>query len=261
MQSEPTIQHLNPFVVTEVASPKPTDIHLVFGHGWGQSAAALLPLAEALKPFVSSSLIDFPGFGKSPLPPGHWGTAEYADTVSNWLGQLRPQQRYIWVGHSFGGRVGLQLASRHPEKVAGMVLIAAAGLQRRRTLAQRTRISLRRIVFKTAKRLLGEGPQLNRLRQKMGSADYRSAGALRPIFNRVVQEDLTNVAAQVRCPTVLIYGKEDTETPPEFGERLNRLIPGSELILLERFGHLNILNEGRHQLAVRIRRFLEARSQ
>jgi pimeloyl-ACP methyl ester carboxylesterase len=107
---------------------------------------------------------------------------------------------------------------------------------------------------------LGEGPQLNRLRQKMGSADYRSAGALRPIFNRVVQEDLTNVAVQVHCPTVLIYGKEDTETPPEMGERLNRLIKGSELTVLDGFGHLSILNEGRHQLAVRIRRFLEARA-
>ena len=92
----------------------------------------------------------------------------------------------------------------------------------------------------------------------MGSADYRSAGALRPVFSRVVSENLTNVARNVQCPTLLIYGKEDTETPPEIGERLKMLIPGAELAILDSFGHLNILSEGRHQVALRIRKFLQS---
>jgi pimeloyl-ACP methyl ester carboxylesterase len=231
--------------------------HLIWGHGWGQSSAAFVPLAEALKPFASSTLIDFPGFGKSALPPTSWGTAEYADATAHWL-QSRPPAQIVWIGHSFGGRVGIQLAARHPNLLVGMVLIAAAGLPRQRTLFQQIRFSLRKTFFKTARRFLSEGPQLERLRQRMGSTDYRSAGALRPIFNRVVSEDLTNVARQVQCPTLLIYGDEDTETPPEMGQRFKMLIPGAELTVLDSFGHLNILNEGRHQVALRIRKFLQS---
>lgn len=257
MNSETIAVNLSRFVVFEVPGTGKSHQHLIWGHGWGQSSAAFLPLAETLKTFASSTLIDFPGFGKSPLPPESWGTADYADAVAQYLGGL-PSGRLIWIGHSFGGRVGLQLAARHPKLLSGMVLIAAAGLPRQRTLPQQIRVSLRRTFFKTAKRFLREGPQLEQLRQRMGSADYRSAGALRPVFSRVVSENLTNVARNVQCPTLLIYGKEDTETPPEIGERLKMLIPGAELAILDSFGHLNILSEGRHQVALRIRKFLQS---
>lgn len=248
-----------PFAVVSVPGPDTATSLLIWGHGWGQNAGAFLPVAESLKRFAPSSLIDFPGFGQSPVPPEVWGTAEYADQVAAWMRSL-PPRRFVWIGHSFGGRVGLQLAARHPDLVAGMVLIAAAGLQRKRTRLQRARIAVRRTFFKTAKRLLREGPQLERLRQRIGSADYRSAGAMRPIFTKVVNEDLTEVARAVRCRTLLLYGSHDTETPPEFGERLRHLISNSELVRLEGFGHLNILTDGRHQVASQIRKFLESLS-
>ena len=255
MCSETAASSGTQFATFEIPATGSSHQHLIWGHGWGQSSAAFVPLAEALKPFASSTLIDFPGFGKSALPPAFWGTAEYADAVAQWL----HHQSYgplVWIGHSFGGRVGIQLAARHPQLLAGMVLIAAAGLPRQRTILQQIRFSFRRTFFKTAKRFLRERPQLERLRQRMGSADYRSAGALRPILNRVVSEDLTDVARKVPCPTLLIYGKEDTETPPDMGQRLKALIPRSELSVLDGFGHLSILNEGRHQVALRIRKFL-----
>lgn len=244
------------FAVTEISSTTSGGVHLVWGHGWGQSAGELAPLAESLKPFAGSSLIDFPGFGQSPKPPDTWGTAEYADLVANWI-RTQKYKRIVWIGHSFGGRVGLQLAARHSELISGMVLIASAGLQRRRSLADRMRIGLRKWIFKTARIFLHEGPRLDRLRQRLGSSDYRAAGALRPILTRVVSEDLTDVAKAVRCPTLLIYGTADTDTPPEIGQRFKNLIPRSELVLLNGFGHLSVLSEGRHQVVLQIRKFLE----
>ncbi len=244
------------FAVTEIGTPRATGLQLIWGHGWGQSGAAFHPLAETLKPFYGSSLIDFPGFGKSGVPPETWGTAEYADAVADWLHALTPT-KFVWIGHSFGGRVGIQLAARHPGLLAGMVLIAAAGLPRRRSMLERVQKNTRVMAFKVAKRFVSEGPELDRLRQRFGSADYRQAGAMRPIFLRVVREDLTAEAKRVHCSTLLIYGTRDTETPPEIGERLKELIPEAELTLLEGFTHLTILSEGRHQVAMKIRRFLE----
>ncbi|MFL6416695.1 MAG: alpha/beta fold hydrolase [Bryobacteraceae bacterium] len=257
MHSESTIRQPERFAVIETNSSRAGNLRLVFGHGWGQSSAAFLPIAETLKPFAPSYLIDFPGFGKSPVPPQTWGTAEYADAVADWLTSLAPE-RFLWIGHSFGGRIGLQLASRRPELLKGMILIASAGLPRARTLLEQARISIRRAFFKTAKHLLKEGPQLERLRSRMGSADYRAAGPLRPILSRVVSENLSDAAAAVSCPTLLLYGSEDTDTPPEIGERLHKLIPGSELSVLQGLGHIDILTRGQHQLALRIRKFIEA---
>ena len=244
------------FAVTQIGKPEAGRLHLVWGHGWGQSAAALAPMAETLKPFASSSLIDFPGFGNSANPPETWGTADYADAVAEWMRQLSAA-KFVWVGHSFGGRVGIQLSARHPDLVSGLVLIASAGLRRKRTFSERLRLSLRRTAFKTARRFVREDEQLERLRQKFGSSDYRSAGAMRPVFTRVVAEDLTEQAKAIQCPALLIYGTKDTDTPPEMGHRLNALIARSELVLLDGFNHLSVLTAGRHQVVLRIRKFLE----
>ena len=111
---------------------------LVWAHGWAHSHASLAPLAEAMRPRADSRLIDFPGFGASPPPPSAWGTQDYADAMAEWLAGLPPRRR-VWVGHSFGCRVGLQLAARHPAAVDALFLIAAAGLQPHRSLMTRMR--------------------------------------------------------------------------------------------------------------------------
>ncbi len=229
---------------------------LIFAHGWGHSHLNLVPLAGTMPRSAVSYLVDLPGFGRSPAPPGPWGTEDYADAVAEWLGGIGAGRR-VWIGHSFGCRVGLQLAARHPELLDGLFLIAAAGLQRQRSLWGSARLAARHRAFRVARLFTPEGPARDRLRARFGSADYQQAGALRPILVKSVVEDLTEVARAVRCPVVLAYGDRDTETPPEIGRRLNQLIPQSRLVLLRGFDHLTVLTDGRHQLAQRLTEFLE----
>ena len=231
-------------------------IELIWAHGWGQTHAALLPLAEAMRRSARSVLIDLPGFGASPAPPGPWGTADYADAVAEWLAGREPARR-IWLAHSFGCRVGLQLAARHPEMLAGLLLIAAAGLPPQRTIWARARMTARRWAFRLARHFTREGPARDRLRRRFGSADYHAAGKLRPILVKAVSEDLTMVARAVAGPCVLVVGDQDRDTPPELSMRLNRLMPQSRLVVLRGFDHLDIVTEGRHQITQRLGEFLE----
>jgi pimeloyl-ACP methyl ester carboxylesterase len=256
MKSELAVVGPNRIAIRHIGQDRPGGVHVVWGHGWGQSGRALLPLAESLGGFACSSVVDLPGFGDSPLPPATWGTAEYADAIAEWL-KSDPSRCRFWVGHSFGGKVGIQLAARHPELLKGLILVASAGLPRKRSLPEQLRIFLRRNIFKAAKVFLSEGRQLERLRTRLGSADYRSAGPLRPIFTKVVNEDLTEIAALIRCPVLLLYGDKDRETPLDIGERLNQIIPGSKLIVLHGFDHYSVLSEGRHQLVRHILEFIK----
>jgi pimeloyl-ACP methyl ester carboxylesterase len=229
---------------------------LAWGHGWGHTHRALLPLAESLRRAAPSALVDFPGFGESPPPPEPWGTADYGDAMAEWLAGFGAGRR-IWIGHSFGTRVGLQLAARHPEAVQGLFLIAAAGLPPLLSPAARIKFVARRWAFRIARRLTLEGPARDRLRERFGSADYRQAGAMRPILVKAVSENLSEAARAVRCPVVLVYGEHDRETPPDIGERLQRLIPDAQLHVLRGFDHWNVLTEGQHQLTHRLGEFLE----
>ena len=229
---------------------------LVWAHGWGHAHRNMLPLAEGTRRLGSSVLLDLPGFGDSPPPPGPWGTEDYADAVAEFLA-ARPPERRVWVGHSFGCRVGLQLASRHPELVGGLFLIAAAGLPRTRSLPERIRFAARRWTFRTARFLTPEGPRRDALRARFGSADYARAGPMRPVLVNTVGEDLSETARAVRVPTVLLYGDKDNETPPEIGARLNKLMPQSQLIVLRGFDHWSVLTDGRHQIVQRLSEFVE----
>lgn len=238
------------------ADPAAAPLQIVWAHGWGQDHRAFLPMAGALRPMGAHILLDFPGFGASPRPKETWGTEDYADAAAELLASL-PRGRRIWVGHSFGCRVGLQLAARHPEAVDGLFLIAAAGLPRRRTLLQKIRVNLRVRTFKALKALAAFGIDTNQMQSRFGSADYRNAGALRSIFVKVVRENLTEVAKQVRMPVQFVYGALDDDTPPSIGETFAALIPGAELTVLPRLDHLTILAEGAHQVQHRLGRFVE----
>ena len=226
---------------------------VIWAHGWGQDRKALHPLAESLKKTGQHILIDFPGFGSSPEPPEIWGTEDYADSLADWL----KKQNFgpvIWVGHSFGGRVGIQLAARHPELIAGLFLIAAAGLKRKRPFHQQLYLKTRIYLFKSVKKILGT----ERAKKTFGSRDYKqTSGRMRSVFVRVVNENLTQQAKTIICPVKLVYGSEDTETPPEIGRRLEKLIKNAEMVLFEGQDHYTILSSGRHQIAPMLKNFIE----
>jgi pimeloyl-ACP methyl ester carboxylesterase len=229
---------------------------VVWGHGWGQSRGAFRSLAQTMEPFGKHVLVDFPGFGESPAPTMPWGTDDYADETARFI-RTQTNGKVIWIGHSFGCRVGLQLAARHPDLVAGLFLIAAAGLKRKRPLWQKIYFKIRIAAYKTLKKMIPLGVSEDWLKAKFGSADYRNAGAMRDVLVRTINEDLTEIARTIRCPTALVFGMNDSETPPELGERLQKLIPGAELTVLPGQDHYTVLGEGRHQVAPILKSFIE----
>lgn len=229
----------------------------IWAHGWGQSRKAMAALAQTFRPFGEQILIDFPGFGDAPPPQEAWSTAEYADWAAGVIRAEPAGLKTVWVGHSFGCRVGIQLAARHPGLLDRMCLIAGAGLKRQRSAMEQARVTGKIYTYKALRRLAPlVGMDTGKLRERFGSADYKNAGAMREILTKVVNEDLTDVARQVICPVQLIYGEKDTETPPEIGERLAQLIPDARLAVLPDQDHYSLLAEGRHQVARRLRDFL-----
>jgi pimeloyl-ACP methyl ester carboxylesterase len=228
---------------------------IVWGHGWGRDRRSLVGLAEAIPTAATHILVDFPGFGQSAAPQDVWGTQDYADAVGQLIAGRRRGKRVIWVGHSFGGRVGIQLAARHGELVDGLFLIASAGLQRRRSRIEQVRKWSR--VLNAIRLWTVFGWSEDRLWERFGGPDYWTAREMRQILAKVVNEDLTEVARRVRCPAQLVYGADDTETPPDIGERLSRLLPIAELSVLPGHDHYSLLNHGRHLVLKRLTSFME----
>lgn len=84
------------------------------GRGWQRLAEGWLGDYHVLAP-------DLLGHGSSPYEPP-WSIAEHLDLLVECLGS-RPA---AWIGHSFGGRLALELAARHRGLVERLVLLDPA---------------------------------------------------------------------------------------------------------------------------------------
>jgi pimeloyl-ACP methyl ester carboxylesterase len=58
-----------------------------------------------------------------------------------------------------------------------------------------------------------------------------------------VAQDRAAPIERISCPTLVIAGEEDTVYPPELAGEMARRIPGAELLMLERTGHLANLEQ------------------
>ena len=228
---------------------------VVFAHGWARTHRDFIPTAEALAPVADCLLLDLPGFGLSERPAEGWGTADYATYLDRHLAELLGGTAYGWVGHSFGGRIGLRLAAAGSAPLTHLVVVAGAGVPRERSPLARLKGRVNSLRFQAGKRAARTEEQLLALEERFGSADYVQSRALglRDIFVRTVSEDQTDQLAKIACPTTLIYGSRDTETPPEIGRRIHALIPHSAYIECPEFGHISILDRGRHQIALAVK--------
>ena len=228
---------------------------VVFGHGWNRTGSDFLGVAEVLGQQARCLMVDLPGFGDAPRPDETWTTQHYADAVADYLGtQNRP---YIWVGHSFGGRVGLRLAAMAAPGLCSMLLVGTAGLPRQRQGREQWRFWARKYGYQVLKNL-ADSKGKEALRQRFSSPDYLLRPDLQDIFVATVQEDQTRQAAKIDIPVSILVGALDTEAPPEIARRLHDLIDHSELIELPSVGHIDILTRSRHLLAKIILEHLNA---
>src|SRR5689334_23845115 len=228
---------------------------MVFLHGWGGSRDSLRGIGTLFQHTHRVHLIDLPGFGEAPPPPADWGTIQYTDLVQQYLLDRVPGS-VLLVGHSFGGRVSVRLAARHLEQIRGVVLMGVPGLpqptmSRRRVRA--TGIRWLRKVLIALKPVVGERP-IKWHTERFGSKDYLAAGPLRSVLVRVVNEDLTESARTIACPTLLLWGTDDTETPPWLARRYQELLNGrATLQWLPHKDHHLYTGTGAHLCGLKIR--------
>ena len=231
---------------------------LILMHGWGCNHTTVASIAAVAAASHTVYSVDFPGFGDSPEPPAVWGVEEYTRLIEKMAERLGLEAPVL-VGHSFGGRVGLLMASRR--RVSKLILVDGAGLKPRRPLKYYWKV----YSFKAMKRLMqlvfgreraAEKIELQRARR--GSADYQAASPrMRAILSKVVNKDLTPVVPSIKAPTLLIWGEEDTATPMYMARKLEQLIPDAGLVSFPGCGHYSFLDNPR-QFAAVLKSFLNS---
>ena len=212
--------------------------NLILLHGWGASADKLKHLEiELNKSGWITQNMKLPGFDLT-YPKFAWWLKDYSDYVSKEAEKVFRGNKYYIFGHSFGGRIAIKLASYAPDKLTGVVLCSTAGISRGR--------SVKRVIFlilaKIGKILL-IAPTLARFWRKIiyklaKEHDYEKAsGIMKKVFKKVISEDVRELLAKIKVPTLILWGEEDKMTPVNDAYFLNEKIRDSKLVIFKNQGH------------------------
>lgn len=154
--------------------------------------------------------------------------------------ELRNYKNIHLLGNSLGGHVGLLYVLQHPERVRSLILTGSSGLFENgmgdtypkrgdyEYIKKKTEITF--YDPKTAtKELVDEVYDIVNSRIKVIKILALAKSAIR--------NNLGDELSRITKPTLLVWGNNDTITPPFVAREFQKLIPNSELYFIDKCGH------------------------
>ncbi len=144
------------------------------------------------------------------------------------------------LGNSLGGHVALMYVLRHPERIKSLILTGSSGLFENgmgdtypkrgdyEYIKKKTELTFYDPAM-ASKELVDELYETVNVRIK--------AVKIIALAKSAIRNNLGEEVRQINQPTLLIWGNNDSITPPFVGEDFHKLIPNSELHFIDKCGH------------------------
>ena len=170
---------------------------------------------------------ELPGFGRSPVNDRTDTLRQLGRTMARAIEAIGLHTTSLW-GTSFGGKLALWCALDHPQLVDALVLAAPAAIRDGRPLPDGP--ALVRALYAHPDRVPTEPPLSSQVLDQQRALTARLIGPAR-------DAELEAAMAGLATPTLVLFGTEDTITPPELGRHYRRLLPNAQLVLLYDAAH------------------------
>jgi len=227
-----TIKQQDKFKFIEEGEGEP----LVLLHGL---FGALSNFKDLIEYFRNSNKVIVPMLPLFELDILHTTVGGLAKYVHRFI-EARGYNHIHLLGNSLGGHVALVHVLKHPEKIKSLILTGSSGLfesamgdsyPRRGDydyIKKKTALTFYDPKMAT-KELVDEVFEITRNRLKIIKILALAKSAIRHNLG----DELNNI----KQPTLLVWGNNDTITPPFVAREFNRLIPNSELYFIDKCGH------------------------
>ena len=199
------------------------------------------------------------GHGKSGVTPGPYSIAQLADDAVGLLDALKIEKVHF-MGLSIGGMIGQQLGARYPERIYSLSLCNTASEMPPRSLWEdrfHTACSqgLAGLVDGTIGRwftapFVERAPHdIEKVRQMILATNVEGYIGCGSAVRDMAQ---STMLLKIKAPTLVLSGRHDPACTVDQGIVLNRLIDGSQMVIIEDAAHLsNIEQPARFNQAVR----------
>ncbi|HWR33649.1 MAG TPA: alpha/beta hydrolase [Chitinophagaceae bacterium] len=144
------------------------------------------------------------------------------------------------LGNSLGGHVALVYTLKHPERIKSLILTGSSGLfENGMGDSYPKRGDYEYIKRKTELTFYDPKTATKELVDDVYSITNNRLKAIKIIAlaKSAIRNNLGEELNQIKQPTLLIWGNNDTITPPFVAQEFNKLIPNSELYFVDKCGH------------------------
>jgi pimeloyl-ACP methyl ester carboxylesterase len=222
------------------------------GHAWHYQY-------EGLGDKHSPVALDLPGHGRSGGVEALPSVSDYTDFAAAFLDALKIDSAVI-VGRSMGGAIAMDLASRYPNRVQGLVLIATApkfNIQQemietwRNVTMGRTGQPFTNLGY--SPKTIAEKTEI--IREGWGEQIRTDPRTRWGDIVACSKADLREAIGAITKPTLIIAGKDDQSTPVSDAEFIRSRIRNSRLEVIADAAH-NVTTERPDEVNAAIAKFL-----
>ena len=202
---------------------------IVLVHGIGMGRKVFADLSRRLEGDALVVSVDLPGYGDAPEPARTPAIERVADLVAAYLRHLG-RGPVILLGHSMGTQVVTEVAVRHPETVARLVLVApTVDRHHRKALTQ---------LWRLGRDLFGESGKVLLL----GAREYVRAGPhLRRKMKAMLVHRPEHSYPRIAAPTLVIRGEFDVVVPQAWTDEVVAAIPDATAFVVEGHHHETLI--------------------
>jgi 3-oxoadipate enol-lactonase len=216
---------------------------LVFLHYWGGSIRTWQRVIQPLSRKFRCIAYDHRGWGESAGSANGYDLAQLADDAEAVIHQLDLHD-YVLVGHSMGGKVAQLLASRKPQGLKSLILVAPAPPTPQQIPEEAHQIQIhaydnRQNVEEAIAFLTSSGLSPN-LHEQVIEDSLRGSPEAKHFWPNVgAYEDISDRLKYISVPALVIAGEHDRQDPVEQHQReVVARIAGSQLEIIQNAGHL-----------------------
>jgi pimeloyl-ACP methyl ester carboxylesterase len=179
------------------------------------------------------------------LPITNTGVSALTDFIRKFI-LFKNYSAYSLIGNSLGGHVALVYAKRHPENIISLILTGSSGL------------------YENA--MGGTFPRredYNFIKEKVEFTFYDPKSATKELVDEVfsiinnkgklirilalaksaIRHNMRDELCEIKMPTCLIWGNNDTITPPDVAEEFHSLLPDSDVFFIDKCGHAPMMEQ------------------
>ena len=222
---------------------------LVMLHGWSMHSAVWQPLVKVLSQQFTLHLVDLPGHGKSAWQQD----ALEIETIVEMLASQLPQKAN-WLGWSLGGLISIAMASRHPQRVKKLILLAASPkfvqaedwpyavekdvfIQFSDRLDSNQADTLHRFLLLQTRGAQHSRDTIRALSYQLGVESPPVIEALKAGLDLLIDQDLRKELAALTCPIQMLLGDRDTLIPEAMLIMARRIQPKLQTVVFKGAGH------------------------